>query len=335
MNDNIEIIQKNGYTKIDISKDMDMLEFYDAVNETIDIDRIANTIVINNYPNINRQTISYFEMDGSLYNIAISRTKIIITEKKKIGNHFEETDVLINAENLTYRITKITMSLDNKVCSTRIYDSADLMNRPGLENFQLNKSEALLSAKELLDRLFDYPHLKAVFISRTAPFLSYFDLYKHLNLVEHGFYHPIIEDEVIALSSYLFGHEKYRNPRQYKMLHLEIILKETLEKVGKISFNYVGRCMYEGNVSYEIYRQYQNNGYGKKALALLKELVKDNEEVDDNTLYVATKVDNYASQKVALANGGVLSYNGEVPETESLNYIDGVKRVKIYKIELS
>ena len=59
-----------------------------------------------------------------------------------------------------------------------------------------------------------------------------------------------------------------------------------------------------------------------------------NEYSDNKDIYVAILPDNEFSQKVAVNNGGNLYYAGAVPKTDSVYYIDGVREVKVYKIEI-
>ncbi len=128
-------------------------------------------------------------------------------------------------------------------------------------------------------------------------------------------------------------------PNFYKIstewMKMDIILKKTGEIIGNIEFNFKDNSQdyydYKGNVSYDIKEQYQGCGYGTKALALLRSYLL-NQELD-KPLYVSTKVENVISQKVAIKNGGILCYEGEVPKSSPLRFLGKVKEVKIYRLE--
>jgi len=113
----------------------------------------------------------------------------------------------------------------------------------------------------------------------------------------------------------------------------EIILNDTKEVVGAIAFDFrqTESDPYFGNVSYEIYPYYRNNGYATKALELLKELVKSNECVEKD-LYISTVKSNRYSQKVALNCGAELYFSGEIPD--DVIYTEKERDINIYKIKI-
>lgn len=114
-----------------------------------------------------------------------------------------------------------------------------------------------------------------------------------------------------------------------------IILNKTKQIVGQTSFNYYQNGFtYRGNISYYIDEEFRDNHYPTMALGLLKKLLKDNLYTGDKDLYISTKLENYKYQKVILNNNGELFYNGKVPEDDSLNFIDGVKEVKVFRIKM-
>ena len=67
---------------------------------------------------------------------------------------------------------------------------------------------------------------------------------------------------------------------------------------------------------------------------MLRTLLLSNKYSGDKSLYLATKIDNIRSQKVILNNNGNLIYDGKVPINEPLNFMEGVKKVKVYKIDM-
>lgn len=118
--------------------------------------------------------------------------------------------------------------------------------------------------------------------------------------------------------------------------NLDIIKKNTLEVIGQIEFVLQNKnkdnFLYSGNVSYEIYPKYRNNGYATDALGLLKKFVKENLSEYNNDLYISTTRENIYSQKVALNNGAVLYKDTDVPKCEPLYYMGKISHVLVYKI---
>jgi len=121
-----------------------------------------------------------------------------------------------------------------------------------------------------------------------------------------------------------------------KILEFNIILNCTNEIIGDICLYYYENSdfSYRGNVSYSIDKQYRNKHYATNALNLLKNILQNHKYSGDKNLYISTLPENIASQKVAINNNGILFYDGMVPQTDSLYYINGIKKVKIYKIEI-
>ncbi|MDE6292198.1 MAG: GNAT family N-acetyltransferase, partial [Bacilli bacterium] len=90
---------------------------------------------------------------------------------------------------------------------------------------------------------------------------------------------------------------------------------------------------YIGNVEYEIKEKYRRRGYATRALGLVKRLVAEYESEVDKCLYITTELDNKASQGVILKNGGILLYEGEVPNGDKVKFLNKVDYVKIYTID--
>lgn len=63
-------------------------------------------------------------------------------------------------------------------------------------------------------------------------------------------------------------------------------------------------------------------------------MLKNNHYTGDKDLYIATTPTNIYSQNVAKNNNGELIYKGDVPIDDSTNYIDGVKKVHVYRIKI-
>ena len=85
-------------------------------------------------------------------------------------------------------------------------------------------------------------------------------------------YVPIIENDVIYLSISHRSLYKDIDINQLGYACFDIIIKETKEKVGNISFDYSCNYgfTYSGNVSYNIEEPFRNKHYATMALGLLK-----------------------------------------------------------------
>ena len=145
--------------------------------------------------------------------------------------------------------------------------------------------------------------------------------------------HIVIEDDTLSLS---LSHGWNLNINNFFYYDFDIILNKTLDCIGQIRLDYTEPGFsYRGNVSYFIHEPYQNKHYATKALHLLKTIASLNTSSHNKDLYIATKVDNEHSGKVAMNNGGVLIYNGSVPSDEYINYEHGIKEVKVYQIKIN
>ena len=144
-------------------------------------------------------------------------------------------------------------------------------------------------------------------------------------------YHPSIANSSIGLLSRSFDTDISSS-----FLSFDVVLNDTLERIGNIGFHDSSfeELFYGGNVDYAIYDRFQKQGYGTQSLALLKELLRDNSYAIKNGLLISTLPDNIYSQKVAIKNGGVLVYDGQVPEDNLLYQLDHVKEVKVYQIQM-
>lgn len=125
---------------------------------------------------------------------------------------------------------------------------------------------------------------------------------------------PVINDDIISLSVSNVVSASEINDRSFECF--DIILNETKEKIGNISFDYYTPKHEFGNVSYEIDDQFQNKGYATRALKLLVNLLKNNNYKGDKDLYFWVSYYNEYSKKVVLNNGGEIVSGGE-SETKS------------------
>lgn len=112
--------------------------------------------------------------------------------------------------------------------------------------------------------------------------------------------------------------------------YFKIVLNETLEEIGHISYTYENDSIV-GNLSYFLYEEYRNKGYGKKALKLLVDNIR---RIDDNDLYLAIIPDNIASIKLAKSQNA--KYIGDVNIPTKYVFSDDGKYsyANMYKIKI-
>lgn len=112
--------------------------------------------------------------------------------------------------------------------------------------------------------------------------------------------------------------------------YFKIILNETLEEIGHISYTYENDSIV-GNLSYFIYEEHRNKGYGKKALKLLVDNIR---RIDDNDLYLAIIPNNIASIKLAESQNA--KYVGDVNIPSKYIFSDDCKYsyANMYKIKI-
>ena len=130
----------------------------------------------------------------------------------------------------------------------------------------LPKNEALSIARTLIEEISTIPNI--------SNYINITDITKILSIYLNKDYYPVISNEILTLS----WQNRYgsTNINEKTRATLEIILNETNEVIGTISFNtsYNPNNSYTGSVSYNIKDEFQNNHYATIALSLLKKLLK-------------------------------------------------------------
>lgn len=257
------------------------------------------------------------------YIIAESNKKIKISESGIVDNYIHETYVEIDKNKKNYEITKYIYDLHRSIISLKSYQTEKL----DCEEFELSRKDALSLAQSLLENLSK--------ISRSHQIINIkYCVSEILNLILDKDFYPVISDDILTLSwPNRYRYELTDINEKFSYTSLDIILNDTREKVGEITYNYTldSGFNYGGNVSYEITEQFQNHHYATRALRLLKELLKNNHYDGDKDLYVSTRPENLKSQKVIKNNNGKLVYEGEVPMDACLI---GVNKVRVYRIEV-
>lgn len=217
----------------------------------------------------------------------------LITEKVSTNQKPEE--LMIELKNNNYKIMHNLKSSINNI-ETYSMDNSDYTNN-------LSKNKAFTYAKTLLDDICTIDKIKNIIDVNL--------LYKKLNIITKDKYNPVISDDKISLCTM----KKEDNILDKKSSFFNIVLNDTKEIVGDISYNYMNEGPSElGNVMYNVKEKYRHNGYCTRALSLLIKLLKNNTYNGNKDLYLAT-INEY-SIRVAKRNGGVL-YNGEYKDLES------------------
>lgn len=322
LKDVVELVSEKEYELIYIKEDC----LFKDIKEIEKLDIPINIYILegNNFINkiAKKQKIYNFQYKEIKYIITISNNQINISQSKIEDDFIYETIIEI-VEGKGYNISSNIHKLNYDTKESKKYST---YNNCEIKELTINKKEAIKSAQLLLDEL-----RKVDFIYKI---INVYAIYNKLNLIPDTWYNAIISDEVITLSSNRYSSIDTVNDK--KVCSFNIILNNTKEKVGEITFNLKKDSFtYDGNVGYEIKEEYRNKGYASRALRLLKEVVKTNNYVGDKDLFIATVPDNIYSQKVAENNEGVLIYDGEVPKKDIFNYKYGVNKVKVYQIRMN
>lgn len=185
------------------------------------------------------------------------------------------------------------------------------------------KRNVHLKIIDLADRMEDIENKLPIEMSLNVIFAM-------LGIVNTNRFNVIVQDESIMLC--------LRDFRKLDPHYTEFTIADayTYEAVGTIDFSLKHKgdsnFSFSGNVSYMINENYGNNGYATAALALLKKYINGLSDEYNKELYIATLVNDMYYQKVAISNGGVLDFEGTVPEGEYLRRMAKVKDVRIYRI---
>ncbi len=317
--------------RIDIREDITLENYISAIHNIFPEqlkNKININIVLEEGSKVPKQILYIIENNQTLYNISIQNLRIYLFEQQKENMNVKERLLMIDKSHGNYQIMTVDYdSHDNYQYKREFcFDSNDI-NHSICKGF-LNRGQALLEARKLLQ------NLKQIPLFHKIQSVNWY--YSSLYIVEENDYYPVIENDILALSWQFFSICENQDIYQNKMETLAIILKETMEKVGTISYDFLcsSGFTYDGNIGYDILPPFRNQHYATMALGLLNDLLKDNTFSGDKDLYISTLPDNYYSQKVALNNGGELYYEGNVPKEDSLYYVDGIKKVKVFKIKM-
>ena len=119
-------------------------------------------------------------------------------------------------------------------------------------------------------------------------------------------------------------------PNSTDEAYFQIILNETYEEIGHISYTYENNEVV-GNLSYFIYKEYRNKGYAKMALKLFVNNVRN---IDDKDLYLAITPDNIASIKLAKSQNAKFIGTVSIPARYVFSDDGKYSYANMYKIEI-
>lgn len=146
----------------------------------------------------------------------------------------------------------------------------------------------------------------------------------------------VIQDEVISLyrNKFICENEDITISQSESF---DIVLNETEEVVGIIGYRYNSDpnfIDYSGNINYRIKPEYRGNGYAKRSLTLMIEILKRNTKYDQ-PLFVASTLSNKNYLKVAAECGGKLIHKGPVPKNVVGSYYDtDMSVVEVYQFDI-
>lgn len=283
----MNVKQGENIIKINLNKNCDLKTFYNLILNCFEEEKADKLMKPFNtfYLSVKRGVIYLIEKDNKTFNVYLNDEKIYISETTRIKDYIKET-IMVSYNNKFSLISTIS-NLEDKALILKTY----VPDNEEINEFCYCKKEAYYEAYKLLKNL--------------GEFIDVEPIYSILNLIPNAKYNPVISDGVVSLS--LSNKEAVKLSNQRLSQAFDIVLNDTKEKVGNISFNYNRDVKSEdsiGNVIYEVFDQYQNNGYCTRALSLLKKFVKNVEFNGDKDLYFWIWHDNEASKKVVLHNGG-------------------------------
>ena len=323
--DNIEVIKDKNIIKFHIKNNCTLNEYLSFFNKNIlkyDREFFDKFPFLNDDFDVSKKDIYYIKNNNYYLSIQDCDDYIFISDKT-----LDTKDYIIN---------KTLYFLKNENKGSVYYVNYNKKNKKRNEYFSFNDGnksciENINKANYLIkDILYDLENVDGI-----NKYINIDDLYNKTNYLFLNTYHPIVKNKKIALSlsSDNFEHNYFDNRNCIKF---DIVLQKSKVKVGEIFFDYflADGFNYSGNVSYYIRSNFRNRGYATEALKLLKEFLCSENFNKNIKILLAIKPTNISSMKVATNNGAKLIYDGEVPDNEPINYIDGAKKIKIYKIDI-
>ena len=247
----------------------------------------------------------------------LTKEKYNINEQIIISKNENNIYIIRNSKEII-KIIKTSINFQEK--NIIIINKSDMTYKTNIDS--KNKTAKI---QAIIEELFT--------IKNVQDYINQKEITDILNIVLKKNYFPIIKSNRITLS----WPNRYGSTDIHAKIRatLDIILNETSEKIGEITYNYMynPKLSYTGNVSYKIKEEFQNKGYATEALFLLKEVLKKHQN-KERDLYISTDIGNTKSQKVAINNEGKLYFEGEIPKSDSLTKRSGITKIKMYQIKI-
>lgn len=317
----ISITRTEGMLKIIVLENCTAEEFYRELATNLSIEEIEQLGNISRNSQEQRKLIYLIETNQAIYSIEKKYPRLRILEKSIKSSM--EREIVLNQYKKVYKISRRIYDAAGNNLEQQEYDSES----PYQKDLYLVRKRLKEETRVLL------MNLKTV--SNFIEELEMGDIYHDLDLLLEKEYVPVIQDNIISLC--LQSLHKIDSIQKDRMRSFYIILEDTKEIVGEILYDYVigEGFSYGGNTSYYIKSHFRNCHYATLALKLLKEFLKDHEFEGDKDLYISTEIENECSGRVAQNNAAYLVYEGEVPDGEIIKSLDGVEKVKVYRIMMN
>ena len=217
--DILNVTQHDNYVQILVLKDCLLEDYYCELERKLPkdiIDQFSFNVIMDDWPNVYEKSIFCFEKDNFFYNIVFNHNKICISEKRKEDFNIIERVFEIDKNSKQYKISCMIHDSNYSTRDVKSYHSNSELNSD-YSPFLFDKSEALLEIRGL------FSNLKKLDVADNI--IDIHKLYKDLHLVENEYYHPVIENDTLALSWRFQSLSDHQNINQNLHEFFDIVLK--------------------------------------------------------------------------------------------------------------
>lgn len=262
--ESIRVTENDNVAKIEILNNCSLMVFFNEIKDKLSLEKFYH-ININNIfsgTDVFKKTIYIITNENKAYNLIFENTdnknKISAITEKTIDKN-EEDEVTINLlPNNNYSIKETKKDNNGVTKDIKLYEKRLTRDIPNF--YKLSKNYALFIANDVLNNLKDIKDIEKI--------INIDDAFDHLNIISNSNFNKVASDNTISLSKRLMENDSQQE--------FDIILNKTMERVGIISFN---NNKYDGNVNFEIYKEYQNKYFAQRALSLMKDYLKNNKNL--------------------------------------------------------
>ena len=265
--ESIRVTENDNVAKIEILNNCSLMVFFNEIKDKLSLEKFYH-ININNIfsgTDVFKKTIYVITNENKAYNLILENTdnknKISVITEKTINKN-EEDEVTINLlPNNNYSIKETKKNNNGVTKDIKLYEKRLTRDIPNF--YKLSKNYALFIANDVLNNLKDIKDIEKI--------INIDDAFNHLNIISNSNFNKVASDNTISLSKRLMENDSQQE--------FDIILNKTMEIVGIISFNNNNNNKYDGNVNFEIYKEYQNKYFAQRALSLMKNYLKNNKNL--------------------------------------------------------